>query len=255
MPSISIVNEEGYKALHSLAAKDPSLFTNPSPERLKERMVAEAGTELVWDRNMELKGALDSLNAETSEGPGPDGAHARTLRAALPGISLSKASDARLWASVNCFALAEYVPVRWQTSNTRNSNPANFVINHWLQFSGDKGRESNAAARLWWLGELAERVSRYSGAGHTADELLDAMSGNVNLYHQVLDRTYLAGNTRLLAAIYDVFLDGNEHLRITKNASEMMKSLNIRAAAMALDMMDYNDLRAVVEGAKPPKGR
>lgn len=79
------------------------------------------------------------------------------------------------------------------------------------------------------------------------------MSNNVNFYHQTIDRTYLAANPRLLAAMYDVFLDGNEHLNVTKNANAMLKSLNIRAGATALDMMDYDELRAVIEEAKPPK--
>ena len=58
----------------------------------------------------------------------------------------------------------------------------------------------------------------------------------------------------MLAVPYDVFLDGNEHLNVTKAASDMLKSLNIRAGANALDMMDYDELRGIVEEAKPPKG-
>ena len=53
--------------------------------------------------------------------------------------------------------------------------------------------------------------------------------------------------------LYDVFLDGNEHLNVTKAVSDMLKSLNIRAGANALDLMNYDDLRNIVEEAKPPK--
>ena len=252
MESIRIVNEEGYKALTKLADKNPSLFTDPAPERLTEQMIAEASTESVWGPTLELIGALESLNTATTSGPSMDAAHSRTLRAAIPGITLTRASDELLWATLNCFALAEYVPVRWATSNTRNTNPSSFVKKHWIHYTAADGRESNAAARLWWMGELAERISQYSE--HTADELLDTMGNNVNFYHQTNDRPYLAANPRLLAAMYDVFLDGNDHLNITKNASAMLKSLNIRAGATALDMMDYDELRSVIEEAKPPKG-
>lgn len=254
MASIRIVNEEGYKALRNLALTSPKSFINPDPQRLIEQMISEAGTESVWGRSLDLKGDLSPLNEETEPGHWRDGKHSRTLRVALSDITLPMASDDLLWASVNCFALADYVPLRWQTSNTKNSKPENFVLNHWLEFPTPKGRESNTAARLWWMSEIAKRISQHSGAGHTEDELLDAMSANVNFYHQAISRPYLTANPKLLAAMYDVFLDGNDHLNITKNANAMLKSLNLRAAAMSLDMMDYDELRAVIEEAKPPKG-
>ena len=251
MESIRIVNEEGYKALRNLALTSPESFIAPNLQQLTEQMINEAGTESVWGPNLEIKAELQSLNSETQSGPRMDAVHARTMRAALSGLSPANASDGLLWASLNCFALANYVPVRWQTSNTKESKPANFVEDHWLQYKGSDGRKWNAAARLWWMGELSERIARYSE--NTVDELLDVMSNNVNFYHQTIDRPYLAANPRLLAAMYDVFLDGNDHLNITKNANAMLKSLNIRAGATALDMMDYDELRAVIEEAKPPK--
>ena len=251
MESIRIVNEEGYKALRNLALTTPDLFIVPDPQQLKERMFIEAGTESVWGPNLELKADLQSLNSETHPGPRPDAIHAKTIRAALSDLTPANATDAKLWASLNSLALANYVPVRWQTSNIKETKPSNFVEDHWLQYNRSEGRKWNAAARLWWMGELADRISRYSE--NTADELLDVMSNNVNFYHQTIDRTYLAANPRLLAALYDVFLDGNEHLNITKNANAMLKSLNIRAGATALDMMDYDELRSVIEEAKPPK--
>ena len=251
MESIRIVNEEGYKALRNLALKNPASFISPDSQQLIEQMINEAGTESVWGPSLEIKANLQSLNSEIQPGPRTDAAHAKTMRTALSGLTPANASDGPLWASLNCFALANYVPVRWQTSNTKESKPTNFVEDHWLQYSGSDGRKWNAAARLWWMGELAERISQYSE--NAADELLDVMSNNVNFYHQTIDRPYLAANPKLLAAMYDVFLNGNDHLNITKNANAMLKSLNIRAGATALDMMDHDELRAIIEEAKPPK--
>ena len=251
MESIRIVNEEGYKALRNLALKNPASFISPDSQQLIEQMINEAGTESVWGPSLEIKANLQSLNSEIQPGPRTDAAHAKTMRTALSGLTPASASDFLLWGSLNCFVLANYVPVRWQTSNTKETKPSNFVEDHWLQYSGSDGRKWNAAARLWWMGELAERISRYSE--NAADELLDVMSNNVNFYHQTIDRPYLAANPKLLAAMYDVFLDGNDHLNITKNANAMLKSLNIRAGATVLDMMDRVELRTVIEEAKPPK--
>lgn len=253
MTHIQIINDEGYKALRNLALSSPSLFTEPNPQNLAEQMAIQSGTDSVWGTPLELKTSLESLNSETGSGPKTDAVHARTMREALSDITAASASDALLWASINCFAIPEYVPVRWRTSNNQTAKPTNFVEDHWLQYSGSAGRKWNAAARLWWMGELANRISQYSE--HTSDELLEVMSNNVNFYHQTIDRTYMAANPKLLGAMYDVFLDGNDHLNVTRNASDMLKSLNIRAGATALDMMDRNELRAVIEEAKPPKER
>ena len=252
MESVRIVNDDGYKALQWLADHEPDLFITPSPQTLRERMVQEAGTDDVWGSAVELRASLDSLSKETVSGPRTDATHAKTLRTALPGLTPAVASDGYLWASINCFAIPDYVPVRWSTSNNKDTKPSNFVRDHWLQYQRSEGRKWNAAARLWWMGELASRVANYSE--HNPDELLETMAGNVQFYHQTIDRTYLAANTKLLAVLYDVLLDGNEHLNSTKAVSDMLKSINLRAGATALDLMDYEELRGIVEEAKPPKG-
>ena len=113
MESIRIVNEEGYKALRNLALSSPGSFINSKPQQLIEQMVNEAGTESVWGPNLEIKADLQSLNSETQPGPRKDAVHAKTMRTALSGLTPADASDGLLWTSLNCFALAEYVPVRW----------------------------------------------------------------------------------------------------------------------------------------------
>ena len=250
--SLRIVNDEGYKALRRLAETNPDCFINPSNQPLSQMMVEEAGTDDLWGPRLDLHDDLYSLSQETEPGPRKDAIHAKTMRTALSDLSPAAASNGYLWASLNCFAIPQYVPVRWSTSNNKTAKPSNFVVDHWIQYQGSDGRKWNAAARLWWMGELADRIARYSE--HDSDELLTTMAENVNFYHQTIDRTYIAANPRLLAVIYDVFLDGNEHLNVTKAVSDMLKSLNIRAGANALDLMNYDDLRSIVEEAKPPKG-
>lgn len=252
MQSVRVVNEEGLKALRRLAGSRPNLFIEPVGTALSEAMITEAGTDNVWGEVLELHNDLDRLKHETESGHGTDAVHAASMRAALPGLTPATASNESIWASINCFAISSYVSTRWSTSRNKTTKPSSFVLDHWLEYSGSPGRKWNAAARLWWMAELAERIAPFSS--HTSEQLLEVMGSNINFYHQTIDRTYLAANPKLLAVLYDVFLDGNEHLNITKAASDLLKSLNIRAGANALDLMDYDELRAVVEEAKPPKG-
>lgn len=251
MPEIEMVNENGYKALRNLASRQPTLFTEPDVGRLRQEMEREAGTPDVWREPMRIAHPLDSLNKNKDKGPGTDARFSKIMRQALADISIIQAADELLWASINCFAIADYVPPRWATSNIRHSNPERFVDLHWLR-GGPDGRQDNAAARLWWLGEISDRVSRYTNK-HTSDELLNAMAGNVRLYHQTLDRRYLLANPRIVAAIYEIALDGNDHLYQTGTASNLFKSLNVRAGATALDFMEDDELRALVRECVPPK--
>lgn len=256
MLEIRLVNDSGYNALVSLAESEPKLFADADPFELRRRMeavgYAEHGPDAeLYGERLVMPSTLAALNRLQDRGPGSDAAYAPEIRQAV-GTSVVQAANPLLWATINCFELAQYVPVRWQTSNL-SQTATNFVYLHWLKFSGGaEGRKANAAARLWWLGEMATRAAEHSR--HNADDLLKTMAGNVNLYHQTIDRTFLSSNPRLLAAVWDVFLDGNEHLRTTKNASDLMMRLNLQAATLSFDFLDYSELRVVVEEAKPPKG-
>lgn len=258
MTELRLVSDAGFKALGQLAADAPGLFVQSDPETLRARMEAavrdEGGPDAqpYAETTFQIQASLDELNRLDKDGPSSDATLSLVLHRAIGELSPAQAANPRLWASINCFALSRYVPVRWESSNLSDSASTNFVDRHWLKYAGAEGRKWNAAARLWWLGEMASRAAEHSQ--HSYDDLLAAMAGNVNLYHQVNDRSFLSANPRLLAAVYDVFLDGNDHLKTTRDASDLMKALNLRAAAMSFDFLEYHELRQVVEEAKPPKG-
>lgn len=255
MPEIRLVNDSGFNALVTLADQEPEIFAQGDPAVLRQRMEQvgreEHGPDAeLYGERFDVRVSLAALNAVARGGPTSDAGYVPAMREAV-GTSVVTATNQLLWTTLNCFELPQYVPVRWGESSRLSQTSPTFVYRHWLQYSGSDGRKWNAAARLWWLGEMATRAAAHSE--HSRDELLETMAGNVNLYHQTIDRTFLSSNPQLLAAVWDVFLDGNDHLRTTKDASELMMALNLRAATMSFDFLDYNELRAVVEAAKPPK--
>lgn len=256
MPEIRLVNDSGFNALVTLADQEPEIFAQGDPAALRRRMEevgrAEHGPDAeVYGSRFDVRASLASLNAVAQRGPTSDAGYAPAMREAV-GSSVVPATNPLLWTTLNCFELPKYVPVRWETSNLSPTSSA-FVYRHWLQYSGPDGRKWNAAARLWWLGEMATRASVHSE--HGFDKLLETMAGNVNLYHQTIDRSFLSANPMLLAAIWDVFLDDNDYLKTTAYANQLTMALNLRAATLSFDFLDYNELRAVVEAAKPPKGQ
>ena len=99
---------------------------------------------------------------------------------------------------------------------------------------------------------MAGRAGHHSK--HTADRLLSAMANDVEMYHQLLDRPYLASNPRVVAQIYGTTLAGNEYILKRPYQNRMLQILNIKAAAVSLGTLSDTTLKMAVEEAKPPKG-
>ena len=113
MNALKLINETGYKALLILAQRSPKLFTIPDIDLLQASMVTEAGTSDVWRQTILLECSLSPLNGIEEKGPGSDARYSKIIRQALSGINIADMSDKSLWASINCFAIADYVPIRW----------------------------------------------------------------------------------------------------------------------------------------------
>ena len=253
MPELQIVSDAGYQALIALKDRRPALFTTPDPEKLKSAMPAiikEGDPEALWAAPIPISAALEAINRNPRGGPVDDAANALILNQALPQLSLRDWSHERLWASLNCFALADWVPARWSTSRTKNTKESQFVHTHWLKANTDS-RESNASMRLFTLLTLSRRAAAYSA--RSQEELLVAMAEKVNLFHQTLRRPFLLSNSRILAMVWDSALDdlGSSVVFQTKAASSWLSKINERGGAVDLGILDDDGLRSVVAEAKP----
>ena len=253
MTELQIVSDAGYQALLALKDRKPELFTDPNPDALKAAMPAiikEGDTRMLWDEPVSLQGSLSDINRNPKAGPIDDAENASVLQNALPQLGVQSWNHERLWASINCFALADWVPVRWSTGRTKNTNEREFVHRHWLK-ANVEGRESNASMRLFTLNTLSRRAAAYST--RTEEELLDAMASKVNLFHRTLRYPYLIANSKILAYIWDTALDdpSNNAVFQTKTASTWLTKINERGGAIDLGTLDNDDLRAIVEEAKP----
>ena len=183
-----------------------------------------------------------------------DARNAITLGQALPELTLRDWHNERLWATVNCFALERYVPIRWSSARTKRTMEREFVATHWLKANIDN-RESNASMRLFTLHTLAHRIANFSA--HPVEELLNGMAGandtNVGLFHQTLRRPYLLANSKIMSIIWDSTLEDENRgfLTRTTTASDWLSNINERGGAIDLGTLDDNNIRAIVEEAKP----
>ena len=249
---IPVVSYDGLRVLNNLANEHQPWFLSADSDRIKHEVELRCpGTG--FDRDVDLGLSLDELSRFASRGPEKDGEHAPVVREALGGLTLVDATDARLWASVSCFALGAYVPTRWESATLKTrAERTSWIARHWLDGAGRSGfRLWNAAARLWWLTEIASRASKYSSFDR--DQLLQTFSTKVNLYHQIMSRPYLASNSQVIAIIHDIAIDGNEHLFSTRHINELLKPLNQRAGYTVLESLNKEELRALVKKCLPPK--
>ena len=241
---IPVISNNGLSAMHSLAASQPELFIDARQPELKSQLEQTVHNDPdlnePYQGQIELLLPLDELNNVTLQGPSSDAHLAPILIKSLGPLSPNQYTDQLFWASINCFGLHQYT--------------AKFIDRHWLDYgTNTPSRLYNSAARLWWLYERAERAAPYST--HSREGILHAMADHVNLYHQAFSRPYITSNSRLIAAIYDAFLDGGEYLETTANATQMLKVLNLRGATVSFDFLTYDQLRQAVEDAKPRNGR
>ena len=249
-----IVNDDGLRALKLLASERAHLFIEADTEALKKRMAERVETDNLWGAPLNIRADLSQLNALTNGGPSTDAAFVPLVRQAFGHLPPAEGLNDYRWATVNCFVIPQYAQARWSNVQPKDMGklPAH-VKRHWLDGHLTDARQDNSIARLWWLGELSERAAEYSQR-YDADNILNAMANNVNLYHQFLSRRNLVSRAKLVAAVYEVFLeDGNEYLRATRYANEMLSALNYLAADVSLDFMNMSELRDIVEEAKPPK--
>ena len=261
---IPLLSPKGYETLWELSNSDPKAFYETPSTTLQELVESSANakgeaTTALWDGEILLEVSVDVLNDGEQQSDTTDAVNAPIIRGALPGISPARAADHRLWASVNCFALLPYTTKRWNQRSSANApcrtkdvqQIRGWVQSHYLGH-GTGMKQDNASARLWWLTEMARRAAAHST--HSADRLLAAIANDVEMYHQILRRPYLASNPRIVAYIYDLALRGNEYLLKRPYPNRMLQALNMKAAAVSLGALPDETLRVAVEEAKPPKG-
>ena len=253
--------DEGYKLVEQLADTDPTLIRSGD-----RAAVVDALERLNQEQNTGRPPAIfDEARTWASDGPFPEGGDAPNrggpshddvaafqMWEALPQAKRSHMSDRRVLAAINCLLLGGYPDIRWKSSKLWSSDDPDvrtkFVMNHWLGHS----KESNTAARLWWLYEYARSADEHSE--HSTDVLVSTMADNVNFYHPLLKHPYLMASDRIRAAVLDVSI--RRGLAQKNNASEtnrMLRALNQLAGAISLDILDNEALRDRIEQVMPPK--
>ncbi len=251
------LTDTAHLLLQELAKEQPDLFScsGTLQEQLEKKLSSSAEEESkIFSEHTKWypKESLKHLIADVVSGPAHDSEHVKLLRQIFPTFTALEMSDPRVLASLNCFHIADYVKIRWGSSNiatsTEKDKQTRFIKSHYL----GRSKESNTIARLWWLYEFALRSSKYSK--YDCDTLLEKMAHNVNFYHQILRRSYLMASDRVRAAVLDVAIaSGLADANKTSEVTKVMRLLNRKAGGISLDVLSDEELRRHIKESLPPK--
>ena len=118
----------------------------------------------------------------------------------LKGLTPAQATDERLWVQL-CFEhFPDYSRQRWPLSKAKTAE--NHVNDHWFAKTNRNRMRDNAVSRLWWMGQIAQKVPNYS-----MEQVLQILFFNSDYRSSLLERTSSANSLNVLASILKISKD------------------------------------------------
>jgi hypothetical protein len=243
--SVQVLSSESVQLLKEGITTRPDLIDLSLDEIRAELGLTLVGTSYKRDPSVSLKLPSGSKQSENQ-----DVANSVLLLKALPGLTPATATDDRLWATLSFGVFKEYALTRWPIDAR---GPANRVVNIRTHFfaNGVRGRmRDNAISRLWWMGQIAARVSDMS-----PEVTFDILFGNSDYRSNLLERNSTSNATSVLTAIlrlsYDAYQAGKPYQRLAfRRFMSRVDMLGGRCnlAALAPDVL-YAKLRPIYDAA------
>ena len=237
--TLMVPTYDAVDALRELCIEQPDFVLEQTFDSLKASISAWDEVELEVDNDTSVK--LSKPTEQTAM----DAANANHVRhEVLPSLSLSLATDERLWVALTFGPYREYVRERFPEAQRAKDSPTNFLENYYL-CGGRNFRRSNALARLWWLGEL----STFDGAADTA--FTAYLVKRQEIYSAVIDRPklFVSSDVRLavLAASRE-FFDSSGIGWDKELFRQVMKELDFLAGRKMLNAISSSRLQAITHG-------
>lgn len=182
-----------------------------------------------------------------------DEQNAERLYAALSGMTLAQASDARLWTYLTHVKFWKYMRARWAIGRVdadadkveqRTATRIGTITSRYF-LVGDKARglTRNGIARLWWAGYTCH-------AGDHSDEYsyVKALFATQDVYASLMERAF-SKNRKIIQPVLSVLtkhLEGGKPYDDREKVRELGKYLVLLGGAMVLDILDPPTIESLV---------
>lgn len=165
----------------------------------------------------------------------------KTVYSAMKTLSISEATDERLWAHLTHVVFWEYMSNRWPVTDETSES----VIRERYFFTSNRDRSlvRNGLARLWWYG--------YASYDETRDdpfELTKILLGKSDVAQQLLERS-LSRNATLTKAILSVLAKREKegmHFISREEFRQLSKYINFLGGVTILDALSQEDLMKMI---------
>lgn len=172
--------------------------------------------------------------------------NSKRLYSALGGLTLTQASDPRLWTYLTHVKYWEYMRKRWPIKDSAPEKVRGSVISRYF-LVGDKARAltRNGLARLWWAGHTC-----YSSSA-TGNEFAyaKALFATQDVYASLMERAF-SKNRKIIQPVLSVLtkeLEKGAPFDDRDKVRDLGKHLVLLGGAMVLDVLDPIAIEQIVE--------
>ena len=169
------------------------------------------------------------------------------LYTALHGLTLTQASDPRLWTYLTHVKYWKYMRKRWPIKAAAESEKLNGSVISRYFLVGDKARAltRNGVARLWWAGHTCHNTSQ------TGDEFAyaRALFATQDVYASLMERAF-SKNRKIIQPVLAVLTKARAKgapFDDRNNVRDLGKHLVLLGGAMVLDILDPTAIELIVE--------
>lgn len=154
-------------------------------------------------------------------------------------LTVSQASDERLWAALCCNQFFYYMKYRWPIkSKKEGKNNNDFLNNYCFNYSKQRSLYRNGMARLWWIGYMtydADREDPY--------ELTKFICKDQDHIEVLLGHNY-TNNKMILNETLSALINSREKGKKTDRhvVREIAKYLNLLGGIYILDMFSPKEI-------------
>jgi hypothetical protein len=191
--------------------------------------------------------------------PGPkenpaasDSKNVRIVYGALKGLTLTQATDSRIWVYLTHVQFWNYMRKRWPLEKQlarpkwEDRNTWNYIVERYLLKPSNRLLLRNGISRLWWAGHAT-----YDETRDDPFELTDVLLSKQDIALQLLDRNPSRNGTfsrAFLTVVQQEEEDGvlSELSDTRKVLRRLVNDTTLLAGVKAIDLLDFSELVVIL---------
>jgi len=244
MAKLAILRERSLNELQDNLTNNIALYS------LEESWVPNYFQFPNWYIESKLPSLPDDLLLLPNAGNNYDLENSQRVYEALSDISLSQASDPRLWTYLTHIKFWQYMKKRWPVDKNLKGEDLSSVISslkdrYFLLGDKSRGLTRNGLARLWWSGYICQSLDNN---GRSNFELAIPLFLKQDIYSSFMERAY-SKNKMVMNAILSVLLkkykDGKP-FDDRQKVRALAKYLVMVGGVSILDAMEFEQLTKLI---------